>query len=54
MLTCIYLKLQKPLDAELWAQKGLELQGDRPEALMQLVAHFRDVSDHYKAWHYTF
>ncbi len=52
MLTCCYLKLQRPLDAELWAQKGLELQGDRPEALMQLVAHFRERSDHYKAWHY--
>jgi hypothetical protein len=52
MLTCNYLRLNKPIEAEFWAQKGLELVADRPEALMQLVSHFREHSDHYKAWHY--
>ena len=52
MITCNYLRLGRPYEAELWAQLGLDLQPDRPEAIMQLVAHFREVSEHYKAWHY--
>ena len=54
MLTCTFLNLQKPIEAELWAQKALEIQSDRPEALLRLVTYFRERSDHFKAWHYTF
>jgi tetratricopeptide (TPR) repeat protein len=52
MLTCNYLRLNKLPEAELWAQKGLELVADRPEALMQLVGHLRERGEHFKAWHY--
>ena len=52
MLTCTFLNLQKPIEAELWAQKALEIQSDRPEALLRLVTYFRERSDHFKAWHY--
>ena len=52
MLTCSFLNLDKPEDAEFWAQKALKLQDDRPEALVRLVTYFRDRSQHYKAWHY--
>ena len=52
MITCSFLNLQKPIEAELWAQRALEVQSDRPEALLRLVTYFRERSIHCKAWHY--
>ena len=52
MITCSFLKLQKPIEAEFWAQRALEVQSDRPEAFLRLVTYFRERSNHFKAWHY--
>jgi len=52
MIATNYLKLNRPYDAELWAQRALALEPQRAEALMALVTHFRSNSEPFKAWHY--
>ena len=48
----IKLKQGKVFEAEHWVDKGLKLQSDRIEGVLSLVSYFREVSQHFKAWHY--
>jgi len=52
MIARTKLKLGDVYAAEHWVDKGLKLQPDRAEGLASLVAHFREASQHFKAWHY--
>jgi len=52
MIARTYLRLKLPFKAELWVHLGQQLQPDRAEGLLSLVTHFRETSQHHKAWHY--
>lgn len=52
MIARLLLKQKLALEAEGWVTKGLALQPDRVEGLLSLVTHYRDASQHFKAWHY--
>ena len=52
MIARILLKQKKHLQAEEFVEKGLLVQPDRVEGLLSLITHFREVGQHFKAWHY--
>jgi glycosyltransferase involved in cell wall biosynthesis len=52
MIARTYLRMKLPFKAELWVHLGQQIQPDRAEGLLSLVTHFRETSQHFKAWHY--
>jgi len=52
MMAHIKLKSKDTFEAERLVDKGLALQGDRIEGVLSLISHFREASQHFKAWHY--
>jgi glycosyltransferase involved in cell wall biosynthesis len=52
MIARTYLRMQLPFKAELWVHLGQRFQPDRAEGLLSLVTHYRETSQHFKAWHY--
>jgi glycosyltransferase involved in cell wall biosynthesis len=52
MITKSYTSLGDVPMAEVWAQRGLGVDPNRTEALLHIIKHLREVSDHFKAWHY--
>ena len=52
MIARTYLRLKMPFKAETWVHLGQALQPDRIEGFLSLATHFRETSQHFKAWHY--
>ena len=53
MIADSYLKQGNPLKFEMYMQKAMRFRPGRAEASYALAKHFREVGDHYKAWHYV-
>lgn len=52
MIGNCYLALKDPIRFEAWMLRAADLHPGRTENLYKLVRHFRETSQHYKAWHY--
>ena len=53
MIADSYLKLKQPLKFEHYMQKAMLFRPGRAEAPYALAKYFREVGDHFKAWHYV-
>lgn len=52
MIGNCYLALKDPIRFEAWMLRANEIHPGRTENLYKLVRHFRETSQHFKAWHY--
>lgn len=53
MIGCSYLSLNDPIRFEAWMLRAGKIIPGRAENVYKLAKHFRETSEHHKAWHYV-